>query len=69
MLLLLQELVSQKLYVKKANHQSNISTVSDVKVQLIAPCSGYSHSLDDGIRLMDKLEVAGISCKPNMPTY
>ena len=51
---------------KKAIHRSNVHCTG--RESSITSCSGYTHSLDDGIRLMDKLEVAGVSCQPNIQT-
>ena len=51
---------------KKVIHRSNVHCTG--REYSITSCSGYTHSFDVGIQLMDKLEVAGVSCQPNIPT-
>lgn len=34
----------------------------------LSRCSHYGHQLPEGIQLMDKLEVAGVSCQRDIPT-
>ena len=51
---------------KEAIHWSNVHCQGQESG--LSQCSSYKHSLSVAIGLMNKLEVAGVSCQPNVPT-
>ena len=51
---------------KKAIHWSNVHCEGHENV--LSQCTFYQHSLNVGIKLLNKLEVAGVSCQPDVST-